>query len=156
MGTVTEVYFYHLEHQPLDRVLPRLLKAAFERGWRTVVQAGSGERVEAISTLLWTFEDDGFLPHGTKADGLGELQPIWLTDAGDTPNGATVRFFVDGATPEAVDGLTRAVIIFDGRDEAALQAARDNWKRFRAEGRQVSYWQQDEHGRWQNRAAKPA
>ncbi len=52
---MTEIYFYHLERQPLDKVLPKLLKSAFDRGWRTVVQAGSNERVEALSTLLWSF-----------------------------------------------------------------------------------------------------
>jgi len=151
---VTEVFFYHLEQQPLDHVLPRLLKSAYDRGWRTVVQAGAPERVEALSTLLWAFDEEGFLPHGTSADGLAELQPIWITSGPDTPNGATVRFFVDGATPEAIDGLTRAVIVFDGHDEQAIQTARDCWKRYRAQGAAVSYWQQDEQGRWQNRAAK--
>lgn len=150
---VTEVFFYHLQQQPLDRVLPKLLKSAFDRGWRAVVQVGSPERVEALSTLLWTYDDEGFLPHGTKSDGLGELQPIWLTDGGDTPNGATVRFFVDGAAPETIEGLTRAVIIFDGSDEHATQAARESWKLYRGQGCDVSYWQQDESGRWQNRAA---
>jgi DNA polymerase-3 subunit chi len=153
---VTEVFYYHLERQPLDRVLPKLLKQAFERGWRCVVQAGSPERVEALSSLLWTFEDDAFLPHGTKDDGAAELQPIWLTDGDDAPNGATVRFFVDGAAPGSIDGLTRAVIIFDGGDEAAIQQARDSWKSYRGLGAAVSYWQQDEAGRWQNRAAKQA
>ena len=32
-------------------------------------------------------------------------------------------------------------------------AAREGWKRFRGSGHEVSYWQQDEQGRWQNRAA---
>lgn len=153
---MTEVFFYHLQHQPLDRVLPKLLKSAFDRGWRTVVQVGSPERVEALSTLLWTHDDEGFLPHGTKADGFGELQPIWLTDGDDTPNGGTVRFFVDGGSPSGVEGLSRAVIIFDGGDDAAVQAARQSWTDFRGQGCEVSYWQQDESGRWQNRAASPA
>jgi hypothetical protein len=44
---MTEVLFYHLEHQPLERVLPSLVERTLERGWRAVVQAGSEERVEA-------------------------------------------------------------------------------------------------------------
>jgi DNA polymerase III subunit chi len=149
---MTAVFFYHLEQQPLDKVLPKLLKATLERGWRAVVQTGSEERAEAISTLLWTFEEEGFLPHGTRADGAGNLQPIWLTADGDSPNGAGVRFFVDGARPGEVEGLERAVIMFDGADDAAVQAAREDWKRFRAAGHDISYWRQDEQGRWQNHA----
>ena len=149
---MTEVYFYHLERQPLDKVLPKMLATGLGRGWRAVVQAGSEERVEALSALLWTQADDSFLPHGSKADGFAALQPVWLTAETDNPNNANVRFFVDGAAPQGIDGLTRAVILFDGADEAAVARAREEWKRFKGEGHAVSYWQQDEAGRWQNRA----
>ncbi|MFL5259096.1 MAG: DNA polymerase III subunit chi, partial [Hyphomicrobiales bacterium] len=93
---MTEILFYHLERQPLDKVLPQLLTRSRERGWRVVVQAESDERVEALSTLLWTFSDDSFLAHGTARDGTPELQPIWLTASEGNPNGAAVRFFVGG------------------------------------------------------------
>ena len=149
---MTEVRFYHLARQPLDHVLPRMLLAGLERGWRAVVQAGSSERVEALSSLLWTFDDSAFLPHGSEADGQAPLQPIWLTATDENPNGANVRFYVDGARPKVIAGLTRAVVIFDGNDEAAVAWARQDWKRFRAEGSDVSYWQQDDQGRWQNLA----
>ncbi|MGQ0484117.1 MAG: DNA polymerase III subunit chi [Hyphomicrobiales bacterium] len=149
---MTEVYFYHLERRPLDQVLPKMIATGLERGWRAVVQAGSEERVEALSALLWTHADESFLPHGSKADGFAELQPIWLTTDSGNPNNANVRFFVDGALPEGIDDLTRAVIIFDGADAAAVSRARQDWKRFKGEGHAVSYWQQDENGRWQNRA----
>ena len=149
---MTEIYFYHLERQTLDQVLPKLLAAGLERGWRAVVQAGSAERAEALSSLLWTFSDDAFLPHGTRADGLAELQPVWLTALDENPNSANVRFYVDGAAVGGISGLTRAVVLFDGADEAGLARAREDWKRFRAEGHAVRYWQQDEEGRWQDRA----
>ncbi len=149
---MAEVYFYHLERQPLEQILPRLLTASLERGWRVVVQTDSEERAEALSAMLWTWRDDAFLPHGTKADGNAHLQPVWLTAADDNPNSATVRFFVDGASISEIDGLARAVVIFDGGDEAAMARARVDWKRFKAAGHVVSYWQQDETGRWLDRA----
>ena len=149
---MTPVYFYHLERQPLEKVLPRLLATSLERGWRVVVQAGSEERAEALAALLWTYDDEGFLPHGTKQDGCPDLQPIWLTAEDENPNTANIRFYVDGAAVGGIDGLTRAVILFDGQDAEAVERARDGWRRFKGEGREVSYWQQDEQGRWQNRA----
>jgi DNA polymerase-3 subunit chi len=151
-GGMTPVFFYHLERQPLEAVLPRLLSISLERGWRVVVQAGSDERSEAIAAHLWSHDEDSFLPHGTKADGFPDLQPIWITATEENPNNANVRFFVDGAEPSAIEGLTRAVILFDGNDPDAIEAARAGWKRFKAAGHEVSYWQQDEQGRWQNRA----
>ncbi|WP_373502613.1 DNA polymerase III subunit chi [Aestuariivirga sp.] len=149
---MTPVFFYHLERHPLEAVLPKMLSTSLERGWRVSLQAGSEERAEALAAILWTFDDDSFLPHGTKADGFPDLQPIWITDSDENPNAANVRFYVDGAEPGGIDGLTRAVILFDGNDAEALERARAGWKRFRAAGHEISYWQQDEQGRWQNRA----
>jgi len=51
---MTEVRFYHLLEQRLERVLPQLLELSLQRGWRVVVQAASEERVEAMDTYLWT------------------------------------------------------------------------------------------------------
>ncbi len=150
---MTPVFFYHLERQPLESVLPRMLLTSLDRGWRVVVQAGSEERAEALAALLWSFDDDSFLPHGTKADGFQDLQPVWLTALDENPNAASARFYVDGANVGEIEGLVRAVILFDGNDAEALENARAGWKRFRAAGHEVSYWQQDEQGRWQNRAA---
>ena len=54
---MTEALFYHLERQKVEDVLPVLLLRTLERGWKAVVQAGSRERLEAIDSHLWTFDD---------------------------------------------------------------------------------------------------
>jgi DNA polymerase III subunit chi len=149
---MTEVLFYHLEHQPLERVLPSLVEKTLERGWRAVIQAGSEERLEALDTLLWTYKDDSFLPHGTKKDGHAELQPVYLTTGDDNPNGATVRFLVDGAAAADFAGYARLVYLFDGHEPQAVEQARAEWKRAKAAGCAVTYWQQSESGRWEKKA----
>ena len=93
---MTELLFYHLQRQPIERVLPPLLEKALQRDWRVVVQLGAPERVDALDDLLWTYSDDSFLPHGSQRDGDAELQAVWLTTGDDNPNGANVRFLVDG------------------------------------------------------------
>ena len=149
---MTEVLFYHLERRSLEQVLPLLIQKTLERGWRAVIQAGSDERCEALSNALWTWREDSFLPHGTAGDGNSELQPVWLTSAEDNPNRANVRFYVDGASPGDIDGLDRAIYMFDGRDGEAVVRARDEWKQMSAAGHDVTYWQQDENGQWQKKA----
>jgi DNA polymerase III subunit chi len=148
----TEVLFYHLGRQPLDKVLPGLLEKTLERGWRAVVQAGSQERVDALDALLWTYADDSFLPHGTARDGMADQQPVFLTAGSENPNGAAVRFLVDGADAPDLAGYIRAVFIFDGRDEDALAQARAEWKRIKSAGFSVTYWQQNDQGRWEKKA----
>lgn len=147
-----EVLFYHLERLPLERVLPTLLEKTLERGWRAVVQSGSPERLEALDLALWTYRDDSFLAHGTAKDGHGAHQPVYLTTGAETPNGAGVRFLVDGASAEAFDGFVRIVYLFDGNDPDALATARQQWTAARANGCATTYWQQGESGRWERKA----
>lgn len=147
-----DVFFYHLERQPLERVLPPLLEKTLERGWRAVVQAGSEERLDAIDVALWTYSEDSFLPHGQRKVGMSELQPIYLTTGDDTPNGAGVRFLVDGATTAAYADFVRIVYLFDGGDGEALATARQQWTAAKAAGCAVTYWQQTDEGRWQKKA----
>jgi DNA polymerase-3 subunit chi len=147
----TEVYFYHLERQTLEDVLPGLLERSLERGWRAGVQAASEERVEALDTLLWTYREDSFLPHGTARDGSPSAQPIYLTVAEDNPNDAQVRFLVDGAELADAAPYARVVFVFDGRDEAAVARARADWQAAKTQGHAVSYWQQDGNGRWRQK-----
>ncbi|HVZ03851.1 DNA polymerase III subunit chi [Hyphomicrobium sp.] len=147
-----DVYFYHLENQTLERVLPNLLEKTLSRGWRAVVQAGSEDRLDAIDLALWTYADDSFLPHGTARIGHSGDQPIYLTLGPETPNGAGVRFLVDGAEAQEFAGAERFVYVFDGHDAEALASARSQWKAAKAAGCTVTYWQQSQSGRWEQKA----
>ena len=146
---MTEVLFYHLERQTLEGVLPSLLEKTLERGWRAVVQAGSEERLEALDLALWTYKEDSFLPHGTRKDGQPAEQPVYLTTSDDTPNAAGVRFLVDGATAASLEGLVRAVYVFDGNDVEEKARAREQWQTAKAAGHTVTYWRQNADGRWE-------
>src|SRR5271167_833705 len=94
---MTEFLFYHLQAQPVEKVLPVLLEKSIERGWRVVVQTSLEERVDALDAHLWTFRDDSFLPHGTFREPTAADQPVLLTLHDDNPNGASVRFLIDRA-----------------------------------------------------------
>ena len=147
---MTEILFYHLKGQTLEQVLPPLLQKSLERGWRVVVQASSDERVEALDAHLWTWRDDAFLPHGTYRDPEAAEQPIVLTASVENPNGAAVRFLVDGANmSEDAGNYQRIVLLFDGDDPEADEMARMRWNEAKTNGAEVTYWKADENGRWQ-------
>jgi len=150
---MTEILFYHLKGQTPELVLPTLLQKSLDRGWRVVVQASSEERVEALDAHLWTWRDDSFLPHGTWRDTEASQQPIVLTVSDHNPNGATVRFLVDGALmPSDASAYERVVLLFDGEDPDALDAARVCWSEAKSAGFEVTYWQADEKGGWRRQA----
>ena len=150
---MTEMLFYHLQRQPLERVLPPLLEKSLERGWRVIVQTETDERVDALDAHLWTYRDDAFLAHGTYRENEAALQPVLLTVHDHNPNGANIRFLIDGA-PVPVDAASyqRVVLMFDGEDDAAVTTARARWSEAKAQGFEVTYWQCDENGRWEKKA----
>jgi DNA polymerase III subunit chi len=149
---LADVMFYHLERQPLERVLPTLVEKTLERGWRAVIQVGSQERLDALDAALWTYSEESFLPHGTAKTGHAADQPVYLTTGDETPNGAGVRFLIDGAPPAAFTGMNRMVFMFDGNDGEAVAAARGHWKAAKAAGCGLTYWQQSDSGRWEKKA----
>ena len=146
---MTQVLFYHLQGQRLERVLPTLLEKSIERGWRVIVQSSSEERIEALDAHLWTYRDDSFLPHGVASGADAATQPVLLTTRDDNPNGAVARFLIDGAAvPSDAASYERIVLIFDGDDEDAVAAARARWGEAKAQGFEATYWKPDEQGRW--------
>jgi DNA polymerase-3 subunit chi len=150
---MTEIFFYQLKGRTLEQVLPPLIMRSLERGWRVVVQAASDERVEALDAHLWTWRDDDFLPHGTWRDPEAAEQPVLLTVNEDNPNGAAVRFLLEGTgVPGDAAAYQRLVLVFDGDDPEAVETARERWGKAKSAGYQVTYWQSDENGRWQRQA----
>src|SRR6185295_18950675 len=135
LRAMTEAVFYHLLRKPLEKALPELLEKSYERGWRVVVQAASDERIDALDAHLWTYRDDNFLPHGTARESEPSAQPILLTTADHNPNGATVRFLIDGvALPPDAKSYDRIVLLFDGEDEDAVATARTRWSEAKEQG----------------------
>ena len=163
---MTEVRFYHLQRARLEEVLPVILERCHQRGERVLVLAGSTERVEALAALLWTYRPDSFLPHGTARDGEAARQPIFLATPdgatsgaevpdkpeGGNPNGAPVLILSDGARHPRVGDFKLVCELFDGHDEAAVAAARIQWKACKEAGHAVVYFQQGDNGKWQETA----
>lgn len=151
---MTQVDFYHLQKQSLEEALPKLLEKAYSTGKHIKIKIGTEERVEFINSLLWTFEDQSFLPHGSKKDGFAEEQPVWLSSTDDNPNGAAFLFLVDGALV-GLDKATeyeRIFNMFDGNVQVAVEQARAFWKDCKAANFELRYWQQDEAGKWKQAA----
>ena len=73
-----------------------------------------------------------------------------LTASAENPNGAAVRFLVDGTNLITNAGnYQRIVLLFDGDDPEAVEIARLRWNEAKASGAEATYWKADENGRWQ-------
>ncbi len=150
---MTEILFYHMQRQPLEKVLPNLVERSLGRGWQAAIQAATEERLQALDDHLWIYSDESFLPHGTDRDPDAAGQPVVLTLRDVNPNTASIRFLVEGADlPPDAESYERICILFDGTDQDALLRAREQWRQAKEAGHAVAYWQQDDSGRWNKKA----
>ncbi len=143
--------FYHLTRTSPDAALPALLGRTLAAGERALVRLGSAARVEAVDAALWDSTDPPWLPHGSVRTGHAALQPIWLTDGEENPNGARYLFLLDGMAAPALQApahevWTRVFDLFDGQTAAAVIAARLRWTAAADAGHALTYWQQGERG----------
>jgi len=150
---MTRIDFYHLKKQKLEDVLPKLLQKAYATGKRILLKTTADE-AEKINALLWTYNDESFLPHGSKKDGFAEQQPIWITDGDDNANKADFLFLTCGVEYNDADlaKFERVFNIFDGNEETSLAQARMQWKKYKEAGFAIFYWQQSENGVWEQKA----
>jgi DNA polymerase-3 subunit chi len=154
-----EIAFYHLTRRSLEQVLPNLLERSRTRGWRACVQATNERLLARLDDHLWSYRPESFLPHGTAADGAPESQPVYLTTGTDNPNGADVRFFIEGAAiapvlaePASIP-RARAVLLFE---EADRTSAREQWRELLPTSHHLTYWQEDDNGKFEKKRERKA
>lgn len=144
---MTEVSFYHLSLSPVERALPALLEKAFEAGHHALVLC-SPENIKPYDDTFWTFHPRKFLPHGTKnSKQPADKHPVFISDEYKNVNNSTVLAITDGREI-ADDNYEKILHVFDGNNEDDLSLARTRWKTYKAAGRNLQYWFQDEKGKW--------
>lgn len=148
---MTEYWFYHLETSTLENVLPELLGKTIERGWRALVKVPDS-MLEHLDGYLWTYQDASFLPHGRDDEPQADRQPILLSADASGSEGFDCVFLVDGQDLNVSDSTTRCIVMINGRDADAVQSARAQWTRLKKTDANLSYWQQNDRGRWEKKA----
>lgn len=149
---MTDIQFYQLTVTPLERALPKLLEKALAGSRRAVVYCGSEERAEQLNQLLWTYDPNSFLPHGTAKDGNAERQPVYLAASRENPNEATVAIVLNGEALADMPGFTRIIDLYDGREETSVNRAAERRDAYRAAGHRPACLRQGSQGGWEQQA----
>ena len=149
---MSEVSFYHLQAQPVEAMLPRLLERILEAGMRAVVRTPDRGVTAFLDQALWTYDPAAFLPHGTKRSGSGEHQPVYLTSGDEVPNAAEALIVINDAEMGEPGDFKRCFMLFDGRTDSVLEQARRRWKLLEEAGHKLTYWQLSDQGRWEEGA----
>jgi DNA polymerase III subunit chi len=148
------VQFYHLQRMALEHALPKLMEKALASGLRGVIVCADDEQRAQLDAALWEADAASFVPHGISSAADAASQPLCLSlTADDNPNHASMLVLLhDVMAPISPESLYQRVLdVFDGRDTAALQAARARYKRYKDVGVELHYIQQQEDGSWQKK-----
>ena len=148
---MTEISFYQIRRQPVERVLLRLLEKALAGGERAVVRLAGEAEAGVFDTALWTVDPDSFLPHGSANSKHPEAQPVYLTDGEDNPARAAFAFILPGAPAGGLEDFKRVFFLFDGDAQAEVTAARTHWRNLKGGDAKLTYWAQSETGRWEKK-----
>lgn len=154
MGTV--MFFHLIQSAPADTLAINAPRA-LAQGWRVMVRGTDPAVLDQLDAALWLKGgDDSFLPHGVEGAPQDSYQPV-LLGRGGAVNGAKVLALVDGAeaSDAEIAAMERVWVLFDGNDEARLQAARAQWKAMTGAGHAAQYWS-EETGRWEKKAESAA
>lgn len=146
---MAEISFYQLTQGSLEKSVAKLLEKVYLAGLKSVLFFETSEALDIYNKLLWTFSSKVFLPHGSKKEGQRDEQPLWLTTTFENPNGADVLACVEGSTITDFADFKRCLDIFNGHDDDAITGARKRWKAYKEAGHALTYWKQNESGRWE-------
>ena len=150
------VMFYHLTRSTPAETVMSLVTRALAQGWRVMIRGTDAAALDQLDGQLWLGPDDGFLPHGLAGGPCDADQPV-LLGQGAAVNGATALVLLDGAEAGAaeISAMQRIWVLFDGADDARLQAARAHWKALSGAGVAAQYWS-EAGGRWEKKAETQA
>lgn len=148
-----EYWFYHLERASEIEALVPLLEKCRQHDYDCLIRATNQKTLEVLDKALWTYRENLWLPHAIEDDKIEPSeQPILLTLKEENNNFAQAVFIIEGAPLGDIEGIERAFYLIDGKNQDLVAKARIEYKRARDSGLSVSYWQQDETGRWNKKA----
>jgi len=153
-SSMTEILFYHLQRQPLERVLPTLLESRLSAAGASWCRLPPRNGAEALDAHLWTFRDDSFLPHGIWREGEAREQPILLTVHDDNPkrsdrggSSSTAWRFRRMSRP-----MTASCCWFNGEDPDASMLPAARWSEASKTASRSPIGNPTTLGRWQRKA----
>lgn len=133
---MTRVDFYILKEGTTgDRyqLACRVAEKARQAGRRVVIHTSSPEEARHMDRMLWTFNDQSFVPHGLLGEAEAELNPILIGDAETATEEHDVLVNLAMQVPTFFSRFERLAECVDN-DDAARTASRERYRFYRDRG----------------------
>ena len=145
---MTEVNFYLLTTTETEKILPKLVEKAYEKGHRIHILVDCEERVEETSRYLWTYHPGSFLPHGTPKQGLSEHQPIWISADEDNINKSDILVQIYDSLHSQPSRYKKCLDIFNGHRENLEIDMQKRLVFYQKNGLDIKCWEQNPQKGW--------
>ncbi len=113
------------------RLVAELARRAFASGQPSLILARSAAQAETLDELLWSLDDDAFLPHQIAGDDDDAITPILIVPPGlTTPDRPLVINLRETCAP----GLFERVLEVVPAEEAERAGSRERWRSYKQAG----------------------
>ena len=148
-----QIDFYQIGQAGLETVLLMLLKKTLAAKKKALILCPM-PAASLLDDVLWSHDAESWIAHGLDDANGAELCKVWIsTDVAANPIKAEFLFLLHGSVPTTWHGIARSFYLFDGRSDAQLQQARDQWKECQGLGdSKLRYFSQNAQGGWDKMA----
>ena len=149
---MAEIRFYHLQTQGIEQALPKLAELVLKSGNRGLIKVADKNIAKQLDKALWTYSPESFLPHDIEGSKYAAAQDIFITTKDENPASAKMIILVNGEKVDDLKPFDRILYIFEGKLDEIISKAREDYKSYKNAGHDMSYWQQSDQGRWEQKA----
>ena len=141
--------FYQIGQAGLEHVMLMLLKKTLAANQKALILCPM-PAASAIDTALWKHDPESWIPHGLDDANGGDFSHVWVSSyMAANPIGAEFLFLLHGSEPAQWTGFTRCFCLFDGKSDAQLQQARNQWKVWQElDDATFGYYAENAEGGW--------
>lgn len=136
---MTQVDFYLLDSTEAQgqRAICQLISQLYQAKQRVYVHCASLSEAQFYDELLWTFEEDSFIPHHLVDEGLIPPPPIQLGHTLQTPTITEVLFNLSNEIPAFYQQFKRILEVVPG-DTEQRELSRQHYRFYQQQGFQVT------------------
>ena len=144
-----QIDFFQIGKAGFESVLLMLLKKTLAAKKKALILCPM-PAASALDDALWSHDAGSWIAHGLDDADVADHCHVWIsTDMAANPIKAEFLFLLHGSVPTTWGGIARSFYLFDGRSDAQLQQARDQWKEWQNLGdSKLGYFSQNVHGEW--------
>lgn len=137
---MSRVDFYILPDQQrnsLQLFACRLAEKAWQQGHRILIRTDNADDSQHMDSLLWTFRDGSFIPHGIGGSADDDEQPVLIShqDMGSGP----FQLLINLSSQAPDNGRFERIAEILNQEENRKQVGRAHYKIYRERGHELHH-----------------